>query len=90
MMFYNKTYKWPVVFFLQEVSDGRIPKYELEYLKKHLSLLSLVQSQDHKLNVRGRTATSACARSILRKRLPAPSRHPGSCGTASAVVKLGY
>lgn len=50
---------------------ARIPKHELDELKRHVSLLSLAQSQGHKFKNTEPTAMCACARSMTRKRRPA-------------------
>ncbi|HEY4468695.1 MAG TPA: CHC2 zinc finger domain-containing protein [Klebsiella sp.] len=71
---------------------ARIPKYELEYLKKNLSLLSLVQSQGHKLKRQG-PDSYVCLCPFYTEKTPScaitPSReqwHCFGCGASGSVI----
>lgn len=71
---------------------ARIPKYELEYLKQHLSLLSLVQSQGHQVKKRG-PDSYACLCPFHQEKTPScvitPSKalfHCFGCGAGGSIV----
>lgn len=70
---------------------ARIPKYELEYLKQHLSLLSLVQSQGHKLKRQGKSYVCLCP--FHAENTPScsitPSKglwHCFGCGASGSII----
>lgn len=71
---------------------ARIPKYELEYLKQHLSLLSLVQSQGHQVKKRG-PDSYACLCPFHQEKTPScvitPSKalfHCFGCGAGGSII----
>ncbi len=70
---------------------ARIPKYELEYLKNNLSLLSLVQSQGHKLKRQGESYVCLCP--FHQEKTPScsvtPSKrlwHCFGCGAGGSII----